>query len=596
MREVAQMLKIWRSQYSKYGHSPEAENDLYAETYTADATYTDQELKYIADGGFNGIWLNMLLHNVVYNNAFPEFGLYAKEQQEKLASLIDRATKFGIKVYLCCQPPRAVNEWDKAFWEKHADVAGAGEQLSKLWGTKDGHEFSNFISVCTSLPKVQRYLEEAFADLSRALPGLGGYILITASEFPAHCRTYPHKHGWQCPRCGKRPAEDVIAEVINCVERGVHSVAPEQVVIAWSWRDSLKASPAEIIRQIRGDVVIMGDAERGGYDKAGTYIDEYAMCYEGPSPIFLEDMAAAEAHHLGTAAKLQLDVTHELASVPNLPVPGQLFARAQWVKHAKSCVGYMGCWNFGNAVTANTEAFHYFTSPESPDEMTTALESFAARYFPGCNAILVADGWKAFGDALEGYPHCMPWLYMGCVNWALGYFCPPGKMNGNGGRSWLYDVRGDDLSAAFPKDEEYGSNIRPPNRFTEMEVLERMCRISQRWNEALKGFEAGLASSKCLHAEEELNTAKVVNACFRSTCNLLRMYMMKKNVGCAEGPDYYQIQMDELANVRDVVDIVKRDKRQGYHSEAQVYMFDGNMLEEKIERLEALLAQNSPTR
>ena len=76
------MFKIWRSQYSRYGHSPEAENELYAETYTADATYTDEELKYISDGGFNGIWLNMLLHNVVYNEAFPEFGLYAKEQQE----------------------------------------------------------------------------------------------------------------------------------------------------------------------------------------------------------------------------------------------------------------------------------------------------------------------------------------------------------------------------------------------------------------------------------------------------------------------------------------------------------------------------------
>ncbi len=584
------MFKIWRSQYSKYGHSPEAENELFAETYTADATYTDAELKYISDGGFNGIWLNMLLHNVVYNEAFPEFGLYAKEQQEKLRSLIKRAANYGIKVYLCCQPPRAVNEWDKAFWEKHGDVAGAAERLSALWGTKDGHEYSNFISICTSLPKVQKYLEEAFADLSRALPDLGGYILITASEFPAHCRTFPHVNGWQCPRCGKRPPEDVIAEVINCVERGVHSVAPQQTVIAWnwSWRTTMNASPSQIIRQLKGNVVIMGDAERGGRDKAGTLIDEYAMCYEGPSPVFLEDMAAAEAQNLGTAAKLQLNVTHELASVPNLPVPGQLFARAQWVKHTSSCAGFMGCRNFGNAITANTAAFHYFTSQECPNDMTEALVTFATRYFPGCDADKVADGWKSFGDALEGYPHCSPWLYMGCVNWALGYFCPPGKMNGKGGRSWQYDVRGDDLSAAFAKSFDHADPNTPRSSFTDVEVLERMLRISQRWTQALKLFEEGLASSATNHAEEELNTAKVVNACFISTCNMLRFYLMKKNGGTCQGHEYLELQRQELENVLAVVNIVKADKRQGFHSEAQVYMFDAQTLEEKIEKLKKL--------
>ena len=74
----------------------------------------------------------------------------------------------------------------------------------------------------------------------------------------------------------------MIAEVINCVEKGVHSVAPQQTVIAWnwSWRTTMNASPSQIIRQLKGNVVIMGDAERGGRDKAGTLIDEYAMTHK----------------------------------------------------------------------------------------------------------------------------------------------------------------------------------------------------------------------------------------------------------------------------------------------------------------------------
>ena len=115
-----------------------------------------------------------------------------------------------------------------------------------------------------------------------------------------------------------------------------------------------------------------------------------------------------------------------------------------------------------------------------------------------------------------------------------------------------------------------------------------MQRISQRWTQALKLFEEGLASSATHYAEEELNTAKVVNACFISTCNMLRFYLMKKNGGTCQGHEYMELQRLELENVLAVVNIVKADKRQGFHSEAQVYMFDAKMLEEKIEKLKKL--------
>ena len=148
------------------------------------------------------------------------------------------------------------------------------------------------------------------------------------------------------------------------------------------------------------------------------------------------------------------------------------------------------------------------------------------------------------------------------------------------------------MSAAFAKGSEHSdSNGSPGNGFTESEVLERMQRISQRWSQALKLFEAGLASSKCKHTEDELNTAKVVNACFKSACNMIRFYMMKKNGGVAEGQEYLALQRQELENVLAVVSIVKADKRQGFHSEAQVYMFDAKMLEDKIEKLKKLLKE-----
>jgi hypothetical protein len=69
---------------------------------------------------------------------------------------------------------------------------------------------------------------------------------------------------------------------------------------------------------------------------------------------------------------------------------------------------------------------------------------------------------------------------------------------------------------------------------------------------------------------------------------MLRFYLMKINGGTCQGHEYLELQKQELENVLAVVNIVKADKRQGFHSEAQVYMFDAKMLEEKIEKLKKL--------
>ena len=55
--------RIWRSARSRFGSEqlPGGEND---ETLTALSAYTDDELKKIADAGFNAIWLHGILHHL----------------------------------------------------------------------------------------------------------------------------------------------------------------------------------------------------------------------------------------------------------------------------------------------------------------------------------------------------------------------------------------------------------------------------------------------------------------------------------------------------------------------------------------------------
>lgn len=575
-KEQIPMLKIWRSPYSKF-HSPlDVINTLESETFTADAVYTDEELKLIADNDFNGIWVHGILHNIVKQDEFPEFGIYADEQQEKLESLIRRAAKYGIKVFLFMQPPRALSgELD--FWKTHKSIAGASETID--WDNLKRP--TEFISLCTSTEKVQRYLRDAFASLSKALPGLGGYMIISASEYPGHCytRLLPEKD--QCPRCSKRTSSEIISELIHTIYNGMRDASATQEMIVWNWSWSLVADEKKIVANLPSDVIYMADFERGGHypmlGHADHIIDEYALCYPGPSERFIETAEIAARHGLRIIAKLQICTTHELNSVPNLPIISNLFAKADYLRKHK-VAGFLGCWSFGNMITANTSAFNFFLTKKAPDDCDVAMETFAAKYFQDCMPVQIAKAWRIFADAINHYPHSAMFLYYGPVNWALGYFVPPGPMQGKGGPSFQMSERGDDISIAFDDCE-----------FTLDESINGFKYLSARWREGVEIFKHGLAKVQDAHSREELGIALVCGAAYRSAYNHLQLYKMKLEKNIANGEEYNKIIADELVNAEEALPWVEADKRIGFHPEAQGYLFDAPRIKAKILKLRQIL-------
>ena len=94
---------------------------------------------------------------------------------------------------------------------------------------------------------------------------------------------------------------------------------------------------------------------------------------------------SARMHGVEVMAKLQFGTAHELGSVPNLPLLGNVFTKADTVRRLK-LAGFMGCWNFGNMVTANTLGFNAFLSGNLPGNREEALMAFARQYFTGCDA------------------------------------------------------------------------------------------------------------------------------------------------------------------------------------------------------------------
>ena len=577
------MLKIWRSAYSRFGVHVEFPDDLLDETITAEKSYTDEVLKEISDNGFNAVWVHGQLHHIIRHPRYPEFAPNSSRHLQSLKTLCARAERFGIKVCLYLQPPRAIPVNDKAFWEAHAEDGG---QIVESYGD-DGTSFQ-VRSLCTSLPGVRQYIRESFAELIHQLPELGGLIIISASEYPAHCYSCrnckpgpirPRKlvmdHiATNCPHCGKREPEEVVLELIHTIRDGVRSVSSDMNLIIWNWSWSMYIDPPcrSIIERLPKDIYLLLDFERGGYRKDGTFINEYSLGYSGPSEQFLETKSVSDRCGIPVLPKLQLGTTHELATVRNLPIIENLFYKAEYIRKNK-LDGLMGCWNFGNLSSSSVKAFLYFLNLPDHISCSEALKMFARASYPGSDAEKISAAWKHFTEAMEFYPFTVPFLYVGPQNHSLALIPEKGPLSGKKvGRSFLPDERGDSYidseTEEFPLDE----------------IIRRFGIMAEIW-------EKGVALLRDAMPKDHVDfgNAVICGAVWKSVYNMFRIYRLRKQWCDAMSEEWLEIVNSELSVVEYVLPYVEADPQQGWHIEGDFYSFNAELIRKKIETLKSVL-------
>ena len=238
-------------------------------------------------------------------------------------------------------------------------------------------------------------------------------------------------------------------------------------------------------------------------------------------------------------------------------------------------VGFMGCWNFGNMLSANTAAFNYFLSKEAPADEGDALKAFALDYMPGCKADECIKAWYTFADAMLNYPFGIPYLYGGPTNYSLAYIPHSKALNDiSAGRAWLNDKRGDDLSGCL-------------GDFSLDEVIAGFEKLSVMWAEGVAQLEDALSGSSSENAVPELANAKVCGAAFHSTMNTFKFYKLRLDWLEEKIEEYKSIARNEIAVLEEIKPVVASDKRFGYHSEAHAYMFNEEMIETKIKTLKS---------
>jgi hypothetical protein len=297
-------------------------------------------------------------------------------------------------VYLYLNEPRSM---PAEFFRGREELAGVSEGD---WGT----------TLCTSHPAVRRWLGDALAHVFRNVPDLAGVFTITASENLTNCAS----HGkWRaCPRCKNRTDAEIIAEVNAVIAEGVHRGNPRANVIAWDWGWRGHGDAAEIIALLPKDIWLMSVSEwslpieRGGVKHR---IGEYALSAVGPGPRAARHWELARQAGLKTAAKVQLNNSWELGTIPYLPAM-ELVAEHCRNLAALGVDGVMLSWSLGGYPSPNLQLAARFAAKPLPT-LDEALEAEAAERYGAEAAPLGRRAWAAFSSGMREYPHDITVVY-----------------------------------------------------------------------------------------------------------------------------------------------------------------------------------------
>ena len=357
--------------------------------------------------GVNGVWIHGLLATL---SPYP-FGGQQDEsykiRRRNLQTLIDRADKYGVKVYLYFNEPRGMAE------------SALGE-YARLKGTVNG----GMAHLCLEQAETREYLYNAVKDLFSSVKGLGGAITITMSENPTHCHS--HK-GCNCPVCKNIPPERAAAQVNNIIAKAIRDSGSGAKTLAylWGWSDFMGWSLEQTERGIGyldKDIIAVCASEYGLPLKKGgveSQVIDYSISNPGPSPLTAFSFEKAQARGMRACAKIQANNSWECSASPYLPTFELVLEHLQNL-NAIGVRDYMLTWTLGGYPSPVLDMVADYA--DDPDGFS--LDGWYKKQF-GDNAEAVQTASKVFCEGFREYPFSIQSLYyspktLGVANlWSL---------------------------------------------------------------------------------------------------------------------------------------------------------------------------------
>ena len=477
--------------------------------------------------GINGIWTQGVLSQLTEFPFEPSLSRGYEERLGRMRALTERLDKYGMKLYLYINEPRAM---PLEFFDKHPDLRGHTVPARGL------------ACLCTSNERVQSYLCDSIEKICREVPLLGGFFTITRSENATNC--YSHSDGVRipctCPRCQSLSVGEVIGRTIGCIRDGIRRVSPDIKLFAWSWQ--WNSFSEDITKHLPTDVILLSQSELdvpytiGGV--SGNVID-YSMSIKGPGELARGEWKIAKERGMEIGAKVQINTTWEASTVPAIPVLPSVeeHIRAlsdEGVEHlllSWTLGGYPG-----NNIAAAAKYFYEKCSSADPEDTETR------------------DAQIEFSRAFSEFPFDVRVLYNGPQNSGPSnlLFEEP-----TGYRATMTCFAYDDL-------ERWRGNY--PAEVLE-EQFARLC----------EGWQRGIAMLPEGESEVSL-MARAAYCLFKSSLNQIRFVRARDEERFS---DAASIAKEELAIARDMLALMNKNAAIGYEA-ANHYYFSKGQITEKI--------------
>jgi len=521
--------------------------------------YPDGLFERLAAEGANGVWLHVVLRQLAPGGEdFPEFGEGHEKRLEELRKIVARAERYGIQVYLYLNEPRAM---PIAFFEKRREMAGTEE--------------SGYHALCTSDDKVRKWLGDAAAHVFREVPGLGGAFTISASENLTHCASHFNHSG--CPRCALRDPDEIIADANALIEEGVHRSAPDARFFAWDWGWRNHGESPDIISRLTKNTWLLSASEwTAPFERGGVKgnVGEYSISVPGPGPRAVAQWKSAREAGLKVAAKVQLNNTWELASVPWLPV-GDLVARHCEALIEQDVGGLMLSWSLGGHPSPNLRIAQRFFehAGDAGLDRESVLLAVAEERYGSAAAPQVRQAWRRFSDAFLEYPYNIATLYSGPQNMGPANLPHPAA---TGHAASMVCFPHDDLEAwRGPYPAEIFAN--------QFEAL------ASGWSEGIGRLEAALEAAAAAEAPElallkaDLVLARAAGIHFASAAEQTRFVLARDRWLASPSPalkeDLLQCYQRLASSAKALFPLASSDSRIGFEASNHYFFTPHDLLE-----------------
>ena len=559
--------------------------------------YPEEYLNRLASEGVNGLWLTVGFRDLCPSELFPGHGKDSAKRLIKLRRTALKCARYGIKIYVFCIEPQGFGQNTEYL-----------NSMSYLNGNPEfkGHKNGCAIYFCPSTGKAKQYLENSAYHIFSNVPELGGLIDINLGERPTHCYSATNNFfDCNCPRCSKRQPWEVFADVTSSISKGMRRANPQAEMISWLYtpyifeqngksiedhfqvmRDVAAHVPENVTLQVNfesnGKVMQLG-RERTALD--------YWLAWPGPSEVFKDCARAAVNSGTRMSAKIQVGCSHEVATVPFIPVPGNLYKKYRAMRELGVST-VMQCWYFGNYPGLMNKAAGELSFFPFPDDENDFLFSLAQIDW-GRNAGKVSRAWKFFQKSYSEFPVNLPFTWYGPVHHSMVWPLHLIPVDQPISPSWKFTfplVSGDRIGECIC----FGHTLD--------EVLTLLRRMDKFWAAGVKIMED--IEDTCQNNRQRLQDISLYKALgiqINSSLNIFAFYDLREKLPFMK----QTAQIITLGKMRDIVELeIKNsmklknlcdgDSRLGFHSEAEGYKYFAEKLEWRSGLLKNLIKTDFP--